>query len=433
MRSNRPDYPVGRLLPDNARLRLGNGETVTILGRLGSRIFRGPGDFGPADPVRSGARAGPQPGGTDRIGGVTMSSLERGRASGPSVLVVRASGPSAGSFPPGRSLPASSVLTLRAGDVLTIVDPQGVLVFRGPGRFGFTRQQYSGFMAGGRRSRIGAVRNTGIVPRGPTIWHVDVTQSGTFCLAGTSNVMLWRPDASAPVTLAITAPGVSPRSLQWPAGQATLAWPSGMPIASGGTYSFGRSGVAAPTQITLRTLASEPADLEDVAAALIANGCQDQLDVLVETAAEAETPGLFDPFPAPPAAAPAAVLVDIDRDATICLAAGTPVALSRADDADLFLQIDSRRGGGAILDWRSGTATRPWPPNLPLADGARYELRRTDGAAPTHAVTFRALPADAADDDPMATANALIARGCLAQLDRLIDAIALDEADPDAP
>ena len=41
--------------------------------------------------------------------------------------------------------------------------------------------------------------------------------------------------------------------------------------------------VAVPVTITFRVLASEPRDVEGVAQALIANGCQGQLDVLVES------------------------------------------------------------------------------------------------------------------------------------------------------
>ena len=48
--------------------------------------------------------------------------------------------------------------------------------------------------------------------------HVDVTQGGTFCLASASNVMLWRPDASAPVRFTIAGPGGT-RTLNWAAGE----------------------------------------------------------------------------------------------------------------------------------------------------------------------------------------------------------------------
>ena len=201
------------------------------------------------------------------------------------VLVVRSAGPSAKAYPAGRSLPDNARITLRPGDTLVVLTPAGTRTFRGAGTFspgtaarGGTRTAVA---SDGRRARVGAVRSAGIVPHGPTIWHVDVTQSGTMCLAG-SPVMLWRPDATAPVRLTVSGPGGA-RTVDWAAGQTSAAWPAGMAMASGATYSFAMPGVAVPTQITFRTLASEPTDLQSVASALIANGCQEQLDVLVET------------------------------------------------------------------------------------------------------------------------------------------------------
>jgi hypothetical protein len=168
-----------------------------------------------------------------------------------------------------------------------VLGANGTRSFRGPGIFSPSAALQAGgptqIAANGQRARIGAVRGAGIVPHSPTIWHVDVTQSGNFCLASTSHVMLWRPDSSVPATLTITGPGGPARSVRWAAGQATLAWPATVPIANGATFSIAQSGVAVPTQVTFRTLAREPADLQGVASALIANGCQGQLDVLVET------------------------------------------------------------------------------------------------------------------------------------------------------
>jgi hypothetical protein len=203
------------------------------------------------------------------------------------VLVVRSAGPSAAAYPAGRSLPDNARINLRAGDTLIVLTAGGTRTFRGPGIFSPGAAVQAGnrapsASADGRRARIGAVRNAGIVPSSPTIWHVDVTQSGTICLAG-DEVTLWRPDSSAPLALTIVAPGSRPRTVSWPAGAATLAWPAGTPIVNGGAYSFRTPGVAVPTQIIFRTLPTEPADLQAVAAALIANGCQEQLDVLVET------------------------------------------------------------------------------------------------------------------------------------------------------
>ena len=207
------------------------------------------------------------------------------------VLVVRSAGPSARAYPAGRSLPDNARISLQPNDTLVVLTPAGTRTFRGPGTFSAATGARAGTRivaaADGRRARVGAVRNAGIVPRSLTLWDVDVTQSGTFCVVGSSPVMLWRPDASVPVTLTITAPGGASRNVEWQAGQPTIAWPGGPALSDGGTYSFRQPGVAVPTQITFRTLASAPTDLSAVAAALIEKGCQDQLDLLIETQPEA--------------------------------------------------------------------------------------------------------------------------------------------------
>jgi hypothetical protein len=209
------------------------------------------------------------------------------------VLVVRSSGPSAAAYPAGRSLPDNARLTLRAGDAVIVLGPGGTRAFRGPGVYSPSAAAQAGgpTLANGQRARIGAVRDAGIVPHSPTIWHVDVSQSGNFCLSSPTHVMLWRPDSSGPATFTITPANGAPRNLRWAGGQATANWPAAVPITNGATFSIAQSGVAVPAQVTFRMLAREPADTQSVASALIANGCQGQLDVLVETQPELSTGG----------------------------------------------------------------------------------------------------------------------------------------------
>ena len=203
------------------------------------------------------------------------------------VLVVRSSGPSAKNYPAGRSLPDNARITLQANDSVVILANGATRTFRGPGNFSPTGAVQATTRtvatADGRRARIGAVRNAGLVPRSPTIWHVDATQSGTFCLATTSEVNLWRPDATQAANLTITGPGGESQTIDWPAGQSVIAWPASVGIADGGEYRLRQAGVAVPTRITFQTLTSQPTDLQAVAQALIANDCEEQLNVLVET------------------------------------------------------------------------------------------------------------------------------------------------------
>lgn len=204
------------------------------------------------------------------------------------ILVVRSLGPSAKSYPPGKRLPESARLTLKANDQLVVLDGRGTRTIRGPGTF--TAGASQGRIAGNipvtqRRARIGAVRSVGGGElRPPSIWHVDVAKSSNVCVSGGGKVTLWRADAAGPVTLNVTrATGGAGRRIEWEAGASTLAWPADLAIADGAQYRLSWSGGAAPTTITFRTLPQKPAGLEDMASSLISSGCLAQLDLLIET------------------------------------------------------------------------------------------------------------------------------------------------------
>lgn len=198
------------------------------------------------------------------------------------VLVVRSTNPT---YRAGQSLPDNARFTLRAGESVMVLARGGTRTFRGPGTFAANSAGGGPTLvadANGRQARVGAIRDAGVVPHGPTIWHVDVTQSGTFCLASPRDVMLWRPDATAPVRFTINGPGGA-RTLDWAANAPTASWPGGASVTDGATYTITQPGVAVPVSVTFRVLTSEPQTVEGVASALIANGCQGQLDVLVES------------------------------------------------------------------------------------------------------------------------------------------------------
>ncbi|MGQ0558000.1 MAG: hypothetical protein ACT4OE_00175 [Sphingosinicella sp.] len=224
-----------------------------------------------------------------RLALATLLALTAGAAAA-NVLVVRSSGPSAKAYPPGRSLPDNARIALRGGDTLVVLDARGTRTFRGPGTFSPAVAPQAGARtvtaSDGRRARIGAVRNAGITAATPTtIWHVDASQSGTFCLADPTEVQLWRADAAAEERLTIAGGGAS-RTLAWPVGQSTLAWPADLAVVAGTEYRLGRAGLALPARITFRLLTSRPADMNGVAAALIEQGCTQQLDLLVDSVAQ---------------------------------------------------------------------------------------------------------------------------------------------------
>lgn len=201
------------------------------------------------------------------------------------VLVIRSTGPSSTSYKPGRALPDNARVALRPGDELIVLASDSTRTLKGPGNFALASAAPAAApqLNSMRRGRFSALRTAGIVPRSPTIWHVDVSQSGKVCLADPSNVTLWRPNATRDVKLTLTGANGSTQTADWPAGQATLAWPTGMSIVPGADYQVSWAGNPKPTHISFATLSSMPTDLTSVAQALIEKNCQNQLDLLIET------------------------------------------------------------------------------------------------------------------------------------------------------
>ncbi|HYG46501.1 MAG TPA: hypothetical protein VD846_01035 [Allosphingosinicella sp.] len=204
------------------------------------------------------------------------------------ILVVRSTGPSAKGFPPGKRLPESARISLKANDQLTVLDGRGTRVIRGPGTFTAgapaAGRVASAAPAAGRRARIGAVRGIeGGELRPPSIWHVDVSRSSNVCVADPAKVTLWRADPAQALTLDIGGPGGRSRRLTWQPGSSTLAWPSDLAVAEGAEYRLSWAGGATPTTLRFRTMGSRPAGLEDMAQALIRNQCEAQLDLFIET------------------------------------------------------------------------------------------------------------------------------------------------------
>lgn len=211
------------------------------------------------------------------------------------VLVVRSIGPSADAFKPGRKLADAAPIQLKAGDQLTLLDNKGTRTLKGPGSFTATSggtaaaNSLAGLAAtsSSRRARTGAVRDVRALAEAtrPSIWLVDTGQAGTVCVPAGEPVSLWRKDADVAGTTTITGPAGQTASVAWIKGQSTQAWPTDLPVAAGTRYTLkGASAAPAGTTLTFATLASAPTGLSDLGSALIASGCQAQLDMLIATA-----------------------------------------------------------------------------------------------------------------------------------------------------
>lgn len=201
------------------------------------------------------------------------------------VLVLRSAGPSQRRHPPGQRLPDNASFSLRPGDMVVVLAGGGTRTFRGPGTFSATGPARAGTAQVGPRRNTGAVRGPGqdVAPpaaRPTDVWQWDVTRSGRACIATGTRPTLWRPSAETEVRLTITAPTGAGRNVEWPSGQATLAWPSAIPLTEGASYQLSWTGQNTPRRITVRTIPA-PANDEALAAALNANDCQNQMDVFI--------------------------------------------------------------------------------------------------------------------------------------------------------
>jgi hypothetical protein len=199
------------------------------------------------------------------------------------VVVVKSLGPSSKAYPPGKMLPETAKISLQGGDVLTVIGPASAQTLRGPGSF--DARQVALASAAGQRGRFGALR-AAKVAHNPSIWDVDVSQGGKVCVAEASKLQLWRSDSEGPVTVTIRGADGKAQPLSWAAGKALAPWPTALPIKSGGEYSVEWPDGGDASKLDVVTIASPPTDLVGAAQVLLENGCQKQLDLLVESASK---------------------------------------------------------------------------------------------------------------------------------------------------
>lgn len=197
------------------------------------------------------------------------------------VVVVKSLGPSAKSYPPGKTLPESAKITLQTGDVVTVIGPGSVKTLRGPGNF--DAKQVTLASAAGQRGRFGALRAADVA-RNPSVWDVDASQSGKVCVAEGSKLELWRPDSEAEATVSIRTADGKAEPLSWAAGQPLAAWPAAVPVKNNASYEVVWADTGEKSNLDVVTIAKPPADVVGAAQVLIENGCQRQLDLLVESA-----------------------------------------------------------------------------------------------------------------------------------------------------
>jgi hypothetical protein len=102
-----------------------------------------------------------------------------------------------------------------------------------------------------------------------------------LCVVNATKLNLWRPEAESAIQLTVKGSGVE-QTIEWPAGKDTVAWPASLPVTSGAEYQLSQPETGDSARVTFVTVTNPPSDAVGTAQTLIANGCENQLDVLVE-------------------------------------------------------------------------------------------------------------------------------------------------------
>ena len=217
-------------------------------------------------------------------------------------IVVRSTGPSAATYPKGKQLAAGASVTLKAGDVVTVLDKAGSRVLRGAGSFAMDSRVLrdrgiipllSRSLKSPQAIRAGAVRGGSASPAAQSplpssIWIADIDKGGKVCVPTGSELYLWRAtNGERRFTWLGEADGGGTVRLFWPPRTSAIAWPiSTLPLIAGRSYRSNDDGVADKwVDLQVVPLAPEaiPQDADALAALLFENGCGVQFELLANT------------------------------------------------------------------------------------------------------------------------------------------------------
>lgn len=124
------------------------------------------------------------------------------------------------------------------------------------------------------------------------------------------------------------------------------------------------------------------------------------------------------------ARAPNLWLLDYRESGNFCVADPATLMLWRPDPSVPATVTVAGAGKSMSLDMGDSQFKR-WPDEVPLQYGVDYRFSGGGLAAP---VTVRFAALDALPENPDASADALVAKGCTPQLDRLVDAMTDDQS-----
>jgi len=224
------------------------------------------------------------------IAAVAMAAMAASAVSAAAAeLVVIAS--SASDIVPGSIVKSDAVLNIPAGASVTLVSGAGkTLTLKGPyaaapgtGGDGAGSPDLiaslSGLLSGGGRETAALGTMRAMAPSTPPTdpWVIDAGQSGDHCVAAAGPATLWRGQpAHARVVSIIDVKANTQIDAGWPAGAATMTWPSSDAPADGGRYLVRMKGATTAAKMTLHRLPAQlPTDAHR-AAWMADKGCRAQ-------------------------------------------------------------------------------------------------------------------------------------------------------------
>lgn len=120
------------------------------------------------------------------------------------------------------------------------------------------------------------------------IWLVDIsTNKRHYCVAGSNQIMLWRPrtESLSASTLTIKHKSSGHEALvMWPAHQSTLAWPNSLPVVYGDTYTMeltSRRGSSSFKKLILYQLPDSLPTQSHKVVWMVGRGCIPQANMLL--------------------------------------------------------------------------------------------------------------------------------------------------------
>lgn len=204
-------------------------------------------------------------------------------------LVVIASG--APSLKPGQVVNSGTAIEIPAGASVTLVSETGKTVtlkgpFSGPAKAGGKSggdnkliASLSGLLSGSGKETgsLGTMR-AATPPKPPSdAWVINTGKSGVFCVQAKGPVMLWREKAAKARILTLKNLTDKSRSkAEWPAGSATLEWPSKVNLTDGARYLLRMKGSRAARKLKLHLVPGGLASDAHRAVWMARNGCEKQ-------------------------------------------------------------------------------------------------------------------------------------------------------------